>query len=682
MTLAEKQLSILRRWAQSCRADIHAVPSRPDLMYYGDGTNGWGTQTNQKAFAALAVLATAKGGEPELADTALALLRYSLESHITGSFHTTDSETFHWGHTWISILGVERMMYGVEAVWDLLTAEDRKKLRAMLLSEADWQLEQQVVAGIENISGRNKPESNMWNGSLLLRAAAMYPDAPNREAYLRQGRKYVINAVSVPSDAVSEEVIDGKPLREWHAGANFAENMALDHHGYLNLGYMVITLSQTAMYHFSMRAAGLEADPAVYHHARRLWQMIRSLLFDDGRLWRIGGDTRVRYCYCQDFLLPVLCLAQDLFGENTEEMENSWADLVKKEMDYNGDGSFLSRRCELFRERSPLYFTRLESDRANVIGFSYYYRARFENFREPARAAEPVRLLTQWQDGFHGACMVRSADRFASFCWKASDHVCGTFLHPADSSAAEWTYNLVSEVIGDGSYDTLKVLEHHETMLQGGFLTSGAYTWHTNGMLAEQISEEDTLTSRLAFAVLPDGVTGITLQRATAAKTCHLRQVKPLDLKIPNDVFNDFTRDYAMSEDETFCAVDGRLSVTVLGGGKLRIHRPDCRQIGLTIHIHEGKFVPYKERGFLHCDELLVSPVMEPRFYELGSEAYDFAAVLRTDGRRAEAAYERSGNKRVVTVRGADGVTYRLTANLGPACEEGLAPCETRLESV
>ena len=35
-------------------------------------------------------------------------------------------------------------------------------------------------------------------------------------------------------------LLDGKPVSEWFMGANFFPNYALDHHGYLNVGYMVI----------------------------------------------------------------------------------------------------------------------------------------------------------------------------------------------------------------------------------------------------------------------------------------------------------------------------------------------------------------------------------------------------------------------------------------------------------
>src|SRR5690606_23469825 len=104
----------------------------------------------------------------------------------------------------------------------------------------------------------------------------------------------------------------GKTVADRYVGDNFFDSYALNHHGYLNVGYMVICLSNIAMLHFSYKLQGFKIPDALYHHAEELWSVIRKLTFDDGRLIRIGGDTRIRYCYCQDYILPVWMLAEDL----------------------------------------------------------------------------------------------------------------------------------------------------------------------------------------------------------------------------------------------------------------------------------------------------------------------------------------------------------------------------------
>ena len=53
----------------------------------------------------------------------------------------------------------------------------------------------------------------------------------------------------------------------------------------------------------------------MYHRSLELWKLIKTFMFKDGRLWRVGGDSRVRYCYCQDYVIPMLMFVQDHFGD-------------------------------------------------------------------------------------------------------------------------------------------------------------------------------------------------------------------------------------------------------------------------------------------------------------------------------------------------------------------------------
>src|SRR5690606_29330662 len=127
--------------------------------------------------------------------------------------------------------------------------------------------------------------------------------------------EFFVNGVSIAADAADERVIDGKPIRERFRGANFFDSYALDHHGYLNVGYMVICTSNAAILHFDLARAGLAAPESLHHHQADLWEVIRSMIFADGRLARIGGDSRVRYTYCQEYLLPSLLYAADQFDD-------------------------------------------------------------------------------------------------------------------------------------------------------------------------------------------------------------------------------------------------------------------------------------------------------------------------------------------------------------------------------
>ena len=88
--------------------------------------------------------------------------------------------------------------------------------------------------------------------------------------------KFLLNGICLPDEAKSEKIIKGKPLSEWNVGANFFESFALNHHGYLNVGYMVICLSNIAMIHFAYKKRGLKAPEELYHNAYGLWQLIKK----------------------------------------------------------------------------------------------------------------------------------------------------------------------------------------------------------------------------------------------------------------------------------------------------------------------------------------------------------------------------------------------------------------------
>jgi hypothetical protein len=642
-------VKLLERWLKGAEPHLYTPPDRPDLLCYGTGENTWGVQTNQKAFAAYAMLAAdprfderrAGVSREEVREIALKLLRYCLNTHIEGTYPLTDGAS--WGHTWISVLGTERMMHGVEALWAHLTEADRELLRRVMISESDWLLDHYpVVAGLYAKDGNNRPESNLWNGAFLHRTAMMYPDAPRAEQYREKGSDFLVNALSVPADAEDGAVVDGKPVAERHKGANFFPSFALNHHGYLNVGYMVICLSNAAMFHFACRQKGVAAPESLYRHVAELWTVVKACTFPDGRLLRIGGDTRVRYTYCQDYVIPAWLMMLDLQGDtDCLRFEEGWLGQIQAEMNASGDGSFLSYRCKALEQMSPLYYTRLESDRAAALSMGLAWRdlalqgaasgrpaiAPHEGERAHSRAyspqterslaeafapVEPVPLhvpssgaarasLESWHDPYHGAYLHRSERRIASWVWEAAEKPQGLCLPPSASDLAEWRENLAGRIEGLGRFSDQRLETHDGRLFPGGFLTWGGTVVRTHGLLAEgQPQEQEIARNRIVCAALPDGVQMIVLQHAVALQSrTFLTAVKGLHLVVPNDVFNGNRRMYyhrrgasaicgyggkkeIVRTGSRWLNIDGRLGViAVYGADQLSIRRPGRRNIGL-----------------------------------------------------------------------------------------------------
>jgi hypothetical protein len=633
----------------------------------------------------------------EVLDTALKLLRFSLESHHEGSYHCTTGNT--WGHTWISVLGMERMMHGVEAIEPFLTTADKALLRKVMISESDSLVSKEVVAGLYANEGRNKPESNLWNGAFLHRTADRYPDHPSAAIYREKGDELFLNSVSVPADASSNEVIAGLRVADQWRGANFFDSYALNHHGYLNVGYMVICLSNMAMLHFSYRRRGQLAPEALYHHVEELWQLIKACTFPDGRLLRIGGDTRVRYTYCQDYAIPMWLMIMDLYGEDEcDSFEFGWLLQVKLEMDVNGDGSFLSKRCQYLKEESPLYFTRLDSDRAVTLSMGAAWS---DLVRTPMKTLGLKSSLTEWHDPYHGAYLHRSAKRVASWTWRAGELPQGLILPANASDMAEWRENLSGYIGGVGRITSKQVTSHDGGTFQGGFLTWGSTDIHTKALLGEGQKDETIARHQLVCAALPDDTTMLVLQYASAVdRRVMITAVKGLYLHMPNDIFNGNVRRYYYEggvhvfsgagsskeirsfEGSQWLNVDERLGIiAAYGTDGLSVLRPGRRQIGL-----KSTLLNAGTEGMLYCDELCAPCRVGLQSADANEIILDAGFVLQADVNPEVTRRDASDRERVssfqcespyvrgIRVLGADEQVYLLLANFGDTVQEVRLP--------
>lgn len=664
----------LENWLEFARGDFFHLPGG-ELSVYGMGYDHWAVQTQQKAFAAIAVPAV-QAGDVDRIRLALKMLRFNLRTHIEGDMACLDGRK--WGHTWISALGIERMMHGIYALQPYMTDDDNALLRKVLISESDWLLAHYPVeAHPEDSSGKNKPESNAWNGAILFRTAKMYPDAPNAAAYLEKAELFFINTVCVLSDRGKSGVIDG----------NFFDSYALNHHGYLNVGYMVITLSQLAFIHFFCKEFGHEPPVNLYNHVEDLWRVTKSCIAPDGRLLRIGGDSRLRYCYCQDYAIPTWLFIRDYLGDpDCDRFLTGWLKQVDTEVRANGNGSFLSDRCGKLRRQSLLYYTRLESDRAVALSMALAWLPEQKTQRQ-------LPGLAQWQDDFHGSAFVRSETAFRSFTWRGCDGPMGLCVPNDDSTMAEWEMNLCPEVLDNGAWHQWKLLYHREQLFEGGFLTCGSANAFGRIYVAESQVKELVGTAQIAAAALPDGATMLVLQRFALpdyARTI-LSRVQGVNLKLPNDLYNGSLRTYqsqtgsfevrsqsgeALRSLGCWANADDKLGV-FLPRGALKLYSPAKRET--TINIMHADRNTGADLAHLYCDILVSEFDRDYQDLTGGPAVVDNGfAVSVGAARQTEALTAAQPNilcpegscVRSVCARGTDGVRYLLVANFGTGTVE------------
>ncbi|MBI4978640.1 MAG: hypothetical protein HZC28_14260 [Spirochaetes bacterium] len=678
-------IRLLEQWLPAARRLIRTSPKNPAYTYYGTGESAhWPIQSNFNVFASLAVLGTApeldeKHAGMKRADIitlARELMRYGLSTHRSGTETCTDGGQ--WGHFWISMLGLERMMHGVDAIQEHLTDDDNSLLERVLISEANWIIDNHpVIAGIEH--SINKPESNIWNGTFLLRTAMRYPETPRRNEYLTKATSFLLNGISIPTDAASTLMFNGKPLKEWHVGPNFTENYSLNHHNYLNVGYMVICLSNIAMLHFDFKRRGYAVPAEVYHHAEDLWRIVRGFTFSDGRLYRIGGDTRARYCYCQDYALPMWMFAMDCFGDDASSFESGWLQTVSKEMEQNTDGAFLSSRLASVRDNSLFYYARLESDRAVTLSQAAFWRRYF-----PFNASRRERHETvSWNEPYHGAAVHRSAHRAASWVWKGADGPAIMCVPAGRSDMAEWQNSLCGELRSTGKLAP-KQLGCNYRLFDGGFSACGELEWKEMLPMGEGEGNYTLAHHHVAAAALPDDRTMVVLQYAFSAKDCMLKEVKSLRLKMPNDVFNGGTRRYRSEQgdrtiggipqqneiiplDSSWLCIDDALTLTrIYGSEQFSIFRPDERRIAICRPTQPLL-------GSLYADELCLRCTIGTACYSEGAvlidDGFSISTVSSNDAQRLKdnvhSLHCGTQGFRAVSTDGTDGIGYMFIANFG-----------------
>ncbi len=701
MVTSKDYLRILESWLVFAKKFLYQPGDRPDLECFGTGYNNWAVQTHQKAFSAFAVCSTdpeidekkCKMKRSEILEHALKMFRFNLQTHIEGNHTCLDGTK--WGHTWISVLGMERMMHGIHAIKDYLTDEDRQLLKKVMISESDW-LVDDYFRDMPEEKGRvfagktlhNHPESNIWNGAHLLRTVLMFPEVKRRQEYLEKAISFIINGISVSSDAKDKNIIYGKPVSAWYINDNFFPSFALNHHGYLNVGYMVICLSNIAMLHFAYKMAGFKPPEFIYRHCEELWRLVKCCTFPDGRLCRIGGDTRIRYCYCQDYSIIVWLFVKDVLGDNEcESFERRWLEIVKKEMLVNGDGSFLSTRCKDLSEIAPIYFLRLETDRAATISMASYWK-RTLNLNEP-EATKAISLKQPWFDDYHGGCLVRGKNRIASWCWEAAQPPQGMCVSVKHSNLVEWKNNLAGSVCGYGRINYQKPVYHKEFLFDYGFVTIGETEIHSEFFISEGQTPEIIARNILVFVALGDDSTCIIMQKCIAGMPgTYIRKAKGLFLNIPNDIFNDCARNYwfeggckklkgpSKKQEKIdiysrWVNVDDCLGIVgFYGSRRFTIYRPTKRQAGLKLNTLEAEAM---DTG-LFVDEICY-PYMDNLSLEKGDVIFDICcAVLAGTNHMQTGRFSQENllipeimgqtdDVRVAGARGFDGRWYLLIAN-------------------
>jgi len=259
--------------------------SIPDSGYWGDGggTGNGGIRGNSGIAVAYAVLCLALPNDPRLA-TRLARVRqalnYDYNTHVTGSYNTTDGQRWGWSGEstdwqtpeWSGSMGLACVL-----MQSNLPAATVNGVRTVVVSEANHRA---GIAPASGHSGDTKAEENAWQGNILALAAAWMNTSNNAVTWSNAAINYLVNTYTVSSSA-------GDPLASWISTYNLYDDWALENHGFYHPTYeMVAGMSAGDSFLMAKMAnPAIAATLQIYaeHNVMAVWtNNLRGMIMDSG----------------------------------------------------------------------------------------------------------------------------------------------------------------------------------------------------------------------------------------------------------------------------------------------------------------------------------------------------------------------------------------------------------------
>ena len=147
-----------------------------------------------------------------------------------------------WGDDWQAAHWAYYAGYTAWLYWDDLSSEDQALIKNMIIYEANRFCNQNAVYwktadGNELYAGDSKIEEDGWNAELLNLAAQMFPKHENASLWEYRFIEYQLAAFAIPSMNTSNEIIHGRPAKDWVYGYNVNENGTVINHGIVHPTY-------------------------------------------------------------------------------------------------------------------------------------------------------------------------------------------------------------------------------------------------------------------------------------------------------------------------------------------------------------------------------------------------------------------------------------------------------------
>ena len=286
--IARRIEPILRKQSKYLVAQLRPWKQDPRALLLGNGGSLEGDiRSNAHTAFGLAVLARVFD-DRAARDQSVAILRFLLCTHGAGEMKCADGKQ--WHNQWQSAMWAYSAGKAAWLLWDDLDPQLKWLAARMICDEADRFIDKKPPMQIERDT---KAEENAWDSTVIALAYNMFPRHPHHETWRETAIRWQINSFVTSKDAQSDEMIDGKPLKQWLIGANIFDDYTLENHDRVHPDYMGtirLNLHQKLIYDW----AGNEPPASIFFNAERIYANLKKLALPDGNfVYPNGQDWQI-----------------------------------------------------------------------------------------------------------------------------------------------------------------------------------------------------------------------------------------------------------------------------------------------------------------------------------------------------------------------------------------------------
>jgi hypothetical protein len=359
---------------------------------------------------------------------------------------------------------------------------------------------------------------------------------------------------------------------------NLHSDYTIENHGACHFCYVASPLLSIAWSYYALLSQGQSVPESLFHHVEDLWNAVKHTFLDD-RFAYIGGKDWARYTYGLYFIVPVLVMLQQRYGDtDARTIEIARVRTLLNEQLDNQDGSFFGKRISRnrFIGQSPKY----EVGCYAKLGLAYLLHQQLQTDKRATPLPEFYqRISGRSISPESGTCSLRTPKLFASFSWRTltQAHPIALFIPTGMDNAAEW---LANNLLGK-----VKVLEEVEPVAIRSMRANGK-GFTVEGVLTYRSKRREVFLHQFRCEVMPEQNLAIIESKFVAKNKITVLYHEGLQLAVANDRFNDYKRDYKWHSGQATISFDPNQSLPPQGKFD-RLKQKIIKLLGLNLKTWE-----------------------------------------------------------------------------------------------